>query len=70
MWEGQLWLAVKDGSLRFLFENKGDIYNGHGFEMLVALSQHVVQTWFQMRSLLLCPCVNDVQGQDEPIVQY
>ncbi len=28
LWEGQLRLAVKDGKLRFLFENKGDIYNG------------------------------------------
>jgi hypothetical protein len=40
LWEGQLCLAVKDGKLRFLFENKGDIYNGRGFEMLSALNAY------------------------------
>jgi hypothetical protein len=38
LWEGQLRLAVKDGTLLFLFKNKGDTYNGHGFKMLAALS--------------------------------
>ncbi len=40
LWEGQLCLAVKDGKLQFLFENKGDIYNGHGFKMLATLSTY------------------------------
>jgi hypothetical protein len=38
MWEGQLCLSVKDGSLCYLFENKGDQYKGRGFEMLAALT--------------------------------
>jgi hypothetical protein len=40
IWEGQLRLAVKDGSFKYLFENKGLLYNGCGFEMLAALDQH------------------------------
>jgi hypothetical protein len=48
MWEGQLCLAVKDGLLRYLFENKGDLYNGRCFEMLAALSQHCRPVWLQM----------------------
>ncbi len=36
LWEGQLHLAFKDGTLRFLFQNKGNIYNSRGFEMLAA----------------------------------
>jgi hypothetical protein len=40
LWEGQLRLAVKDGDLRFLFENKGDIYNGQGFEMMGVLNAY------------------------------
>jgi hypothetical protein len=39
-WEGQLHLAMKDGTLRFLFKNKGSQYHGRGFEMLAALIQH------------------------------
>jgi hypothetical protein len=38
--EGQLCLVVKDGSLYFLFESKGSLYHGQGFEMLDALTQH------------------------------
>ncbi len=70
MWEGQLHLAVKDGLLCYLFENKGDLYNGRGFEMLAALSQHcrpdsVANTFTSLLSLF-----NNVQGNDKPILQY
>ncbi len=30
-WEGQLSSAVKDGSICFLFENKGSLYHCRGF---------------------------------------
>jgi hypothetical protein len=40
LWEGQLCLAIKDSKLQFLFKNKGDIYNGRGFEMLAALDAY------------------------------
>jgi hypothetical protein len=39
-WEGLICVAVKDGSLCFLFNNKGMLYHGKGFEMLAALDQH------------------------------
>ncbi len=70
MWERLLWLAVKDGSLHFLFENKGDIYNCHGFEMLAALSQHCHPDLVSNAFTSLISFFNDVQGQDEPILQY
>jgi hypothetical protein len=38
--EEQIRVAVQDGSLRFLFEIKGLMYDGKGFEMLVALNWH------------------------------
>ena len=39
-WEGQIRVAVQDGSLRFLFENKGSLFDGKGFEMLAELNKH------------------------------
>ena len=36
-WEGQLRLAVKDGTLCFLFKNKGALFHGQGFKMLATL---------------------------------
>jgi hypothetical protein len=39
-WEGKIRVTVQDGSLPFLFENKGLMYDGKGFEMLAALNQH------------------------------
>ncbi len=39
-WEGLICTAVKDGSLGFLFNNKGTLYHGKGFEMLAVLDQH------------------------------
>jgi hypothetical protein len=39
-WEGQIRVTVQDGSLHFLFKNKGLLYNGKGFKMLAALNQH------------------------------
>ncbi len=66
--EGQLCLAVKDGTLCFLFENKGNIYNGKCFEMLTTLDTYcrpnsVANTF---SSLLLI--FNELQGDDKPIV--
>jgi hypothetical protein len=72
MWEGQLCLAVKDGNLRFLFKNKGNLYlyNNCRFEMPAALTQHcppdsVANAFTSL--LLLC---NSVQGNNELILQY
>jgi hypothetical protein len=70
LWEGQLHLTVKDGTLHFLFENKGDIYNGCSFEMLIALNafcrtKSVPNAFFSLLSIF-----NELQGNDEPIVAF
>ena len=70
IWEGQLRLAVKDGSLKYLFDNKGDLYNGRGFEMLAALVHHCRPDSVANAFPSLLSLFNDVQGADEPIHQY
>jgi hypothetical protein len=40
LWEGQIRVTVQEGSLHFLFQIKGSLYEGKGFEMLDALNQH------------------------------
>jgi hypothetical protein len=70
MWKGQLCLTMKDGLLRYLFENKGDLYNGRGFEMLAALSQHCRPDLVTNAFTSLLSLFNDVQGNDELILQY
>ena len=42
VWEGQLCLAIKDGTLRFLFDSKESQYHGRGFKMLATLMCSIV----------------------------
>jgi hypothetical protein len=70
MWEGQLCLAVKDGLLHYLFENKGGLYNGRDFEMLEVLSQHCRPDLVANAFTSLLLLFNNVQGNNEPILQY
>jgi hypothetical protein len=67
---GAALLAVKDRFLCFLFENKGDVYIGRGFEMLAVLSQHFPPNLVSNAFTFLMTIFNDVQGQDEPIIHY
>ncbi len=69
-WEGQLCLAVKDGALRFLFDNKGTQYHGWGFEMLAALTQHCRPDTVSNAFASLLSLFNNVQGELEPILEY
>jgi hypothetical protein len=62
-WEGQLHLAVKDGTLHFLFENKGSQYHGQGFKMLAALIQHCCPDRVSNAFASLLSLFNDVQGE-------
>jgi hypothetical protein len=69
-WEGQLRLAIQDGSLKFLFENKGSMYDGKGFEMLTALNLHccpdtVANTFSTLMSLF-----NDSMGNSKDILAF
>ena len=69
-WEGQLQLAVLDGTLCFLFENKGILYHGHGFEMLATLMQHCRLDSISNAFTSLLSLFNDVQGKSESIIEY
>jgi hypothetical protein len=70
MWEGQLCLAVNAGSHQYLFKNKGDLYNGRGFEMLAALMQHCRPDSVANAFTSLLSLFKDVQVSKEPILQY
>ena len=69
-WEGVLRSAVKDGTLKFLFENKGTLYHGRGFEMLAALMQHCRPDSVSNAFSSLLSLFNDVQGESESIIEY
>jgi hypothetical protein len=70
VWEGQIFLAVKNGSLRFLFENKGDLFHGRGFEMLSTLNQHCRPNTLSNAFSSLLSLFNEVQGDNKPILEY
>jgi hypothetical protein len=70
MWEGQIQLAVKDGSLRFLFDNKGDFYHNRSFETLIALIGYYHSDLMPNAFTSLLSLFNNVQRDLEPILQY
>ena len=70
VWEGVLRSAVKDGTLKFLFKNKGSLYHGRGFEMLAALMQHCRPDSVSNAFSSLLSLFNDVQGDTESIIEY
>ena len=70
MWEGQIQLTVKDGSLRFLIDNKGDLYHTRGFEVLVALIGYCHPDSMSNAFTSLLYLFNNVQRDLEPILQY
>jgi hypothetical protein len=70
VWEGQLRLAIKDGPLRFLFDNKGSQYHGSGFEMLATLMQHCRPDTVTNAFSSLLSLFNNVQGDLESIIKY
>jgi hypothetical protein len=70
LWEGQLRLAVKDGDLRFLFKNKGTLFNGRGFEMLAALTAYCRPDSVANAFSSLLSLFNRIQGEDEPILAF
>jgi hypothetical protein len=69
-WEGQIRVAVQDGSLRFFFLNKGSMYDRKGFKMLAALNQHcypdsVVNAFTTLMSLF-----NDGMSESNEIMAF
>jgi len=69
-WEGQIRSAVREGSLWFLFDNKGTLYHGKGFEMLAVLNQHCRSDRIANAFIMLMSRFNDVQGQSEPVLEF
>ncbi len=70
VWEGQIRLAVKDGSFCFLFKNKGDLFHGRGFEILAPLNQHCRPNTVSNAFSSLLFLFNEVQGHSKPILEY
>jgi hypothetical protein len=70
IWEGQLGLVVKDGSLKYAFENKGSMFDGRGFEMLAALNRHCHPESVSNIIGSLHSSYNDMQGKVESIQEY
>jgi hypothetical protein len=57
-------MAVQDGPVRFLFDNTGDLYFGHGFEMLAALEANFKPGTFSHAFAILLSLVNDMQAEE------
>jgi hypothetical protein len=69
-WEGQVRVAVQDGSLHFLFENKGLMYDGKGFKMLSALNEHCRPHSIANAFITLMSMFNDSMGELEEIMVF
>jgi hypothetical protein len=70
VWEGQLHLAVWDGTLWFLFKNKGSQYHVWGFKMLATLMQHCRPDTVSNAFTSLLSLFNNVQRESESILEY
>jgi hypothetical protein len=70
VWEGQLRLAVQGGTLRFLFENKGTLFHGRGFEMIDMLILHCRPDSVTNAFHSLLSIFNNVQGDSESLLEY
>jgi hypothetical protein len=69
-WEGQLWAALKDGPVCFLFENTGSTFYGMGFEMLQVLEDHFCPSSISNSFTTLLALFNDTQGKKESIHEF
>ena len=63
-------VAVQDGSLTFLFENKGSMYEGKGFEMLAALNRHCRPDTVANAFSTLMSLFKDSMGDLEDIIAF
>jgi hypothetical protein len=69
-WEGQIWVVVQEGLLHFLFENKGSMYDGKGYEMLDALNQHCRPDSVSNAFSTLLLLFNDSMGESEETMAF
>ncbi len=56
--------------MRFLFKNKGTLFNGRGFEMLVALTAYCCPDSVANAFSSLLSLFNKIQGEDESILAF
>jgi hypothetical protein len=56
-------VAIHKGSLHFLFENKGSMYDGKGFEMLAVLNQHCRPVWECLTAVCKALSLADAKGK-------
>ena len=63
-WEGELWMAVQDGSVRYLFDKTGDLYYGCRFEMLAALEANFKPATFSHTFAVLLFLINSKQSEE------
>ena len=69
-WEGQLRTALKDGSVRHLFENTDTKYFGKGFEMLQVLEDNFRPSSISNSFTNLLALFNDTQGDKESLHEF
>ena len=69
-WEGQLHTALKDGSVRHLFERTNSKYFGKGFEMLQVLEDNFRPSSISNSFTTLLALFNDTQGDKESIQEF
>ncbi len=61
---------VQEALLHFLFESKGSMYDGKGFEMLDALNQHCCPDSGTNAFTTLLSLFNDNMGETEEIMAF
>ena len=69
-WEGQLCTALKDGSVRHLFENTDSKYFGKRFEMLQVLEDNCRPSSISNLFTTLLALFNNTQGDKEIIHEF
>ncbi len=69
-WEGQLRTALKNGSVRHLFENTDNKYFGKGFEMLQVLEDTFHPSLISNSFTTLLSLFNDTQGDKEGLHEF
>jgi hypothetical protein len=57
-------MAVRDGPVRFLFDNTGDLYHGHGFEMLAVLEVSFCPNTFSCAFATFLSLVHNKQDEE------
>ncbi len=69
-WESQLRTALKDGSIRHLFENTNTKYFGKGFEMLQVMEDNFCPSSISNSFTTLLALFNDTQGDREGLHEF